>query len=161
MRFLAISAVGMIALIGAVWLVGMMLPATRVGRIEGRIAAPPAAILATIRAVEDQPQWRADVARVARTGAGWFETTKRGQVITFTPEEMTEQRIRLRFASDAGFGGLWQADLRADGAGTIITIAETVTIPSPIGRIFSRIFFNPQEFATTYLAELTARVEGQ
>jgi hypothetical protein len=161
MRFLTISAVVIIALIGAVWLIGMILPATRVGRIEGRINAPPAAILATIRAVEGQPQWRADVAGVARMGEGWSETTKRGQVISFTPEEMTEQRIRLRFAADAGFGGTWAADLRADGAGTIITIAETVTIPSPIGRIFSRLFFNPQDFATTYLAELTARVEGQ
>jgi hypothetical protein len=139
----------------------MMLPTARVARIEGRVAAPPAAILATIRAVEDQPKWRADVARVARTPEGWTETTKRGQAIAFTPEEMTEQRIRLRFASDAGFGGLWQADLRGDGAGTIITIVETATIPSPIGRIFSRIFFNPQKFATTYLAELAASVEGQ
>lgn len=161
MRILTISAVVIISLIGVVWLVGMMLPATRVGRIEGRIAAPPAAILATIRAVEVQPQWRADVAGVARIGEGWSETTKRGQVITFTPDEMTEQRIRLRFSSDAGFSGTWAADMRADGAGTIITIEETVTIPSPLGRILSRLFFDPQKFATTYLAELTAKLEGQ
>ncbi len=161
MRTLTISAVVIIALIGVIWLVGMLLPATRVGRIEGRIAAPPAAILATIRAVEDQPQWRADVAGVARMGEGWSETTKRGQVISFTPDEMTEQRIRLRFASQAGFSGVWQADLRAEGGGTIISIEERVTTPSAFGRIMSRLFFNPEHFATTYLAELTARVEGQ
>jgi hypothetical protein len=161
MRFLTIFAAAIIALISVIWLIGMMLPTARVARIEGRVAAPPAAILATIRAVEDQPQWRADVARVARTPEGWTETTKRGQVIAFTPEEMTEQRIRLRFASQAGFSGVWQADLRAEGGGTIISIEERVTTPSAFGRIMSRLFFNPQHFATTYLAELTARVEGQ
>jgi hypothetical protein len=161
MRFMTISAASFIALIGVIWLIGLTLPATRVGSIEGRIAVPPAAILEVIRAVEDQPQWRADVAKVIRTAEGWTETTTRGQVIAFTPDEMTEQRIRLRFASDAGFSGTWAADLRADGGETIISIEERVEIPSPFGRIFSRLFFNPQNFATTYLAELTARVEGQ
>ena len=161
MRFLTISAAVIIALIGVIWLIGMMLPATRMGRVEGRINAQPAAILATIRAVEDQPQWRADVAGVARTAEGWTETTMRGQVTSFTPEELTVQRIRLRFASQAGFGGTWEANLRAEEGKTIIAIEEKVTISSPLGRIFSRLFFDPQKFATTYLAELTSRVEGK
>lgn len=161
MKHLTISVAAVIALISVIWLIGMMLPATRVARIEGRMTAPPAAILATIRAVEDQPQWRADVAEVTGTAKGWTETTHRGHVIDFTPEVMTQQRIRLRFASNAGFGGTWAADLRAERGETIIAITETVTTPSVFGRIMSRLFFNPQNFATKYLADLTARVEGK
>jgi hypothetical protein len=160
MRILTISAGAIIACLAAIWLIGLALPATRVGKVEGRINVPPATVLEIIRAVEAQPDWRADVAAVTRTADGWIETTTRGQEIAFTPEIMTEEIIRLRFSSAAGFSGIWEAKLLADGAQTNISIAESVTTQSPIGRILSRLFFNPQAFATTYLAELTARSEG-
>ena len=160
MRLLTISAGAIIACLAAIWLIGLALPATRIGKVEGRINAPPATILEVIRAVEAQPDWRADVAAVTRTDTGWIETTTRGQDISFTPEMMTEEIIRLRFSSAAGFSGIWEAKLQAESAQTNISIAESVTIPSPMGRILSRLFFNPQAFATTYLAELTARSEG-
>ena len=81
--------------------------------------------------------------------------------LTCKRQQFREQRIRLRFASQAGFGGTWEANLRAEEGKTIIAIEEKVTISSPLGRIFSRLFFDPQKFATTYLAELTSRVEGK
>lgn len=159
MRFVLISFAVIIALIGVIWIIGLALPATRQGQAQGSIAAPPAAILAVIRAVEEQPSWRGDVASVTRTMTGWTETTARGQVIAFIPDVMTQDLIRLRFTSNAGFSGTWQAQLRAEGDKTHITLEERVTIPAPFGRILSRLFFNPEHFATTYLAELKTRVE--
>lgn len=160
MRLLTIFVTVIIATMAAIWLIGLAMPATRVGKAEGVIPARPATILEIIRAAEAQPDWRADVAAVTRTDDGWIETTTRGQTIIFTPEIMSEQVIRLRFTSKAGFSGIWEAKLQADGAQTNISIEETVTTPSPLGRILSRLFFNPQAFATTYLAALKARSQG-
>ena len=44
--------------------------------------------------------------------------------------------------------------------GTQMKVLERAHIPSPLGRILARLFFNPQAFATKYLAALKARTEG-
>lgn len=160
MRFLiwSVTAVGLLA--GVVFLVGWLLPATREGRAEVVIAAPAAAIVAVIADVESQSQWRDGIAAVERTADGWIEVTARGERIAFVAEEMGEARVRLRFASDAGYSGEWEAVLTPDGAGTRIAVVERAVVPSPPGRILARLFFDPEAFAATYLAALKARVEG-
>jgi hypothetical protein len=67
----------------------------------------------------------------------------------------------LRFTSDAGYSGDWQALLEPVSGGTRIEVIERATVPSPLGRIMARLLFDPTEFATTYLAKLKARVEEQ
>ena len=70
-------------------------------------------------------------------------------------------RIALRFTSDAGYSGEWQALLAPVSGGTRIAVVERATTTSPLGRIVARLMFDPTEFATTYLAKLKARVEDQ
>jgi hypothetical protein len=41
----------------------------------------------------------------------------------------------------------------------MITATEEVTVKSPLGRILSRLFFNPEEFAAIYLKELCSEAE--
>lgn len=149
--------------IGAVALVigvGFLLPATREGQAEAVIAAPPSAILSVIADVERQPEWREGLRGVERTASGWVETTARGERITFAAPEMTEGRIALTFTSDAGYSGEWTATLTPEGTGTRIAVTERATIPSPLGRILARMFFDPEAFSRAYLAALKARVEG-
>jgi hypothetical protein len=150
----------LLALVLLVLLAGWLLPATREGRAQAVIAAPPARILAVIADVEAQPEWRGGIASVTREGAGWREVTARGETITFTPVRMDEARIHLRFTSSAGYTGEWLADLAAVEGGTRIAVVERATVPSPLGRILSRLLFDPTAFATTYLAALKARAEG-
>lgn len=160
MRYV-ILALATIAVLGIVlFLIGAMLPATREGRAEIGIAAPPARILAVIRDYQAQPDWRDGIAKVLPKGAGWVEITKLGDEIAFTPETMSEQEILLRFTATTGFSGTWQAKLVEEGGETRIMVVETVTIPTPLGRIISLLVFNPEDFATTYLAALKARAEG-
>ncbi|MGL5012167.1 MAG: hypothetical protein ACRC6I_20055, partial [Paracoccaceae bacterium] len=116
--------------------------------------------LAVLQDVEAQPDWRADVKSVTRSATGWVEVTSRGETITFTTEEMTTTRIRLRFTSDAGYSGHWHALLEPVPDGTRITAIESASIPSPLGRIIARLLFDPKAFAETYLAALKARAEG-
>jgi len=40
-------------------------------------------------------------------------------------------------------------------------VVERAEVPSPPGRILARIFFDPDAFATDYLAALKARSEGK
>ncbi|MCU0829334.1 MAG: hypothetical protein MUE52_18595 [Tabrizicola sp.] len=157
MRILTLSLALSLGLAALVLLIGWLLPATREGRAETVIAAPPDRILAVIADVKAQPDWRA-VGQVIRTADGWQEVTPR-ETITFVTDEMTEARIRLRFASSAGYAGAWEAVLEPVAGGTRIAVVERATVPSPLARILSRLMFDPGEFATTYLADLKARVE--
>jgi hypothetical protein len=159
MRSLLLILAALTLLVAVVVLIGWLLSATREGRAETVIAAPPDRILAVIADVEAQPDWR-EVGTVTRTAEGWEEVTSRGERIAFVAEEMTEARIRLRFSSDAGYTGEWQADLEPVASGTRIAVDEQATVPSPFGRILSRVMFDPDAFATIYLAALKARVEG-
>jgi hypothetical protein len=159
MRILILSLAVLLLLVALVFLAGWLLPATREGRAETVIAAPPDRILAVIAAVEAQPDWR-EVGTVTRTADGWEEVTPHGERIAFVADEMTEARIRLRFTSDAGYTGAWEAELAPVAAGTRIAVVERATVPAPLGRIISRLMFDPGAFATTYLAALKARVEG-
>jgi hypothetical protein len=154
---LSLVVVALLALV--VFLVGLLLPATREGRAETVIAAPPDHVLAVVKNVEAQPAWR-DVASVTRTDMGWVEVTPRGDRITFLAEEMTAARMRLRFESDAGYSGTWEAVLEPLERGTRIKVVERATVPSPIGRIIARLMFDPTSFATRYLTALKARVES-
>lgn len=160
MRLLIWSCAGLVLLAGLVVAVGWALPASREGRAEVVIAAAPAQIVAVIADVEAQTEWRKGVSAVERTAEGWVEVTARGERISFVTEEMSEAGIRLRFASDAGYAGVWEAVLVPDTGGTRIAVVERAEIPSPLGRILARLFFDPDAFATMYLAALKARVEG-
>jgi hypothetical protein len=146
-------------LVSLVFLVGWLLPATREGRAEAVIPAPPERLLAVIGDVEAQPDWR-DVASVTRSSDGWVELTRRGERITFVADEMTPHRISLRFSSDAGYIGVWHAVMEPVEGGTRIAVVEQATVLSPIGRIVARLMFDPAGFAKTYLAALQNRVEG-
>jgi hypothetical protein len=158
MRILFLIVAALVLLVALVALIGWLLPATREGRAQGVIAAPPDQILAVIADVEAQPEWRA-VGTVTRTADGWEEVTARGERISFVAEEMTPARIRLRFSSDAGYTGAWEAWLDPVAGGTRISVVERATMPSPLGRILARVMFDPDAFATMYLAALKARVE--
>jgi carbon monoxide dehydrogenase subunit G len=150
----------LLGLAGLVYLAGWLLPVAREGRAEVVIAAPPAQVVAVIADVEAQLAWRAGIATVERTAEGWVEVTARGERIAFVAAEMGEARVRLRFASDAGYSGTWEAVLLPKGAGTRVSVVERAEAPSPLRRILARLFFDPEAFATTYLAALKARVEG-
>lgn len=159
MRFLILSLVAVALLVALVLLIGWLLPETREGRAETTIDAPPDLVLAVIADVETQPEWR-DVGTVTRTETGWSEVTARGERIDFVADEMSVDRIRLRFTSDAGYSGEWQALLEPVSGGTRIAVVESATVPSPLGRIIARLMFDPSAFAAAYLADLKARVES-
>lgn len=92
---------------------------------------------------------------------GMVRADATGARIDFVADEMSVERIALRFTSDAGYSGAWQAIPEPVSGGTRIAVRERATLPSDLGRIMARLLFDPTEFATTYLAQLKTRVEDQ
>ncbi|MGL4239303.1 SRPBCC family protein [Tabrizicola sp.] len=160
MRVLIWIAGALVGLAALVFLAGWMMPATREGRAELVIAAPPEAVLAVLQDVEAQAEWRPEIESVQRSGDGWIEVTTSGERISLFVEEMTLERVRFRFISRWGYSGEWEAVLEPVEGGTRIAVVERATVPSAFGRVISRLMFDPEEFAATYLAALKARVEG-
>ncbi|MDA0923496.1 MAG: SRPBCC family protein [Proteobacteria bacterium] len=150
-------AFGALAL--SVLTLGLALPATREGRAEVLIAAPPERVAAVILDVIAQEEWRSGLGRIEVTSDGWREVTARGEIIAFTLTAPGPARIALTMASDRGWTGEWVALLTPEGGGTRIAVTERAMVRNPLARIAARLFFAPAAFAATYLAELKTRVE--
>ncbi|MBU6156184.1 MAG: hypothetical protein KJS87_04565, partial [Alphaproteobacteria bacterium] len=132
----------------------------REGAASRVIAANPERIRQTILDVESQPAWRPRVAAVVRASADeWTETTVDGEAITFRRLQSDEGSVRLEFESSRGYRGEWLGRFSsAPGGGTVLEVVERATMPSPTGRILSRIFFDPAAFAAAYLDEVAREV---
>lgn len=159
MRLIFLSMAGVALVFLAVLAAGFALPATRQGSSERLLPAAPERVAATLLDIETQPRWRPGIAAVARTDKGWVETTDRGEVIAFRLVPGAPDRIELRFESSRGYHGHWVGELAERGGTTYLRITETATTPSPLGRILSRLFFDPEAYATSYLDALEAEVK--
>ncbi len=147
---------GVAGLAALVFLVGLLLPATRTGQVDRLVEATPAQLKAVILDKASQPKWRPDLAKVeVKSTTNWTEITQRGEVITFELTAQTEEVLQMRFNSSYGYHGQWQGRFVATlSGGTHIFVTEQATTPSPIGRIISRLFFDPKAFANAYLDAL-------
>ena len=132
-----------------------MLPEVRQNTSGRLIAAPPQAVRDLLLDVSSQTKWRRDIASVAVSGQGWVEHTRDGEAITFRILEQTAGTIRLQFASSRGYTGTWTGRIVPVDAGkTRLEISERVSTPSPVDRILSRLFFDPDAFTRRYLDEV-------
>lgn len=147
---------GLAGLAALIVVVGLLLPATRTGQVDRVVEATPAQLKAVILDKASQPSWRPDLAKVeVQSATTWTETTQRGEVITFELTAQTEQILQMRFKSSYGYHGQWEGRLvPTPSGGTHIFVTEQATTPSPIGRIMSRLFFDPKAFAQAYLDAL-------
>lgn len=158
MKFFVVVTLAMIGTAVVTFAVGAALPATRAATITRDLQAPMDVVHSTIRDIARQPDWRANIAAIAPGPNGtWTEITRSGERVTFRLTEDHPTRIALFFESTRGYNGQWQADLATtDAGGTRLTVTERATTPSPLGRVLSRLFFDPEAFAAAYLDELGA-----
>lgn len=152
---------GLAGLAALVVLVGFLLPATRTGKVDRVMEATPAQITAVILDRASQPTWRLDLAKVEMHSAtSWTETNQSGEEIAFELTRQDPSLLQMRFESSNGYQGQWEGRLvTAPSGGTHIFVTEQATTPSPIGRIFARLFFNPEAFANAYLEALAKETQ--
>lgn len=161
MKLAAVIALLLLLVLAAVVVAGYTLPATREGAAARTFTAPPELVRGTILDIDSQPAWRARVVAIERVSDDdWTEITADGERIAFRLRDNTDARIALEFSSSRGYTGRWDAETASSpSGGTTLSVREQATTPSPMGRILSRLFFDPQAFAATYLDELSAEVE--
>ncbi len=152
---------GLAGLVALVVLVGFLLPATRTGKVDRVVEATPAQMTAVILGRASQPTWRLDLAKVEmHSTTSWTETTQRGEVIAFELTRQDPNLLQMRFESSYGYQGQWEGRLvPTPTGGTHIFVTEQATTPSPIGRIFARLFFKPEAFANAYLDALAKETQ--
>ena len=151
---------GAIVAAGAAITIGtLMLPETRSGSAESVVSASPEAIIAVVKDVGAQPEWRSSVAAIAEDATGWTETTRIGERIAFRWVHQGPDRLDLSFSSESGYAGTWTARLTRESGGTRMRVTETANLTRPVTRLLAYLFFDPVSFSRKYLAELKARVE--
>jgi hypothetical protein len=158
MRYLLYGIGLLVAASLAVAMIGFALPSTRQGTLERVLPAPPALTLETLLDVESQPAWRRGIVSVERTAEGWIEKTDEGETISFRVTQQRPDRVEMAFESSRGYHGSWQGVLTEQDGGTLLRVTETATTPSPVGRILSRLFFDPEAYARAYMDALEAEM---
>lgn len=166
MRWLFI-VIGILAgVVGAVLLVGMMLPQNHVATRTASIAAQPEKVWAVITGVSGYPAWRTGIDSVEALPLdgklAWREISG-GDRISY--EEVTSEPpshfvVRI---TDKGlpFGGSWDYRLAPDGAGTRITITERGEVYNPLFRFVSRFVMGHTSTIDKYLGDLSKSVAVQ
>ena len=157
MKFLLYVLIVPAAIFVGVYTLGYTLAPVRSGTSSMACDASAKDLLATMLDVESQPTWRKGLASVQRTNkaSGWVEKTHQGEEINFSLIDANDRSVSMSFVSDRGYSGKWSAELvQQSSTRTNITVKEEVTVESPIGRVISRMLFNPEDFASTYLTEL-------
>lgn len=147
----------------AVVVAGLLLPATTRSERGALIDAPVPSVFATVTDLASQARWRSDVARVevAPDGLTWRETSRSGVAIAFRRIELTPDELYvIEYASPQGFRGRWTCRFESTGQATHLTMTETVTIASPIGRVIGRLVAPPGAHLERYLADLRAELES-
>lgn len=161
LKLLLYAVVGLVVLGLAVTVMGYLLPQSHVASRETIVAAPPAAVFATLADVSRFPEWRDGVSgvEVVTTAPLTWREYDGGDVITFeTVESRPPELLRVRIADpDLPFGGTWTYQLTPDGNGTRLHITEHGEVYNPIFRFFSRFVFGHTATMDRYIAALRLR----
>jgi uncharacterized membrane protein len=137
----------------------MLIPAKRKGGATIEIKASAEQILDILQDAENQPTWRKDIRSVEILGDGWTEISNRNVRTRFRWVSVAAQRAELAFESNAGYSGNWVANLVRTENGTRMEVVEEVTVPNPVSRLITRVFFDPDAFSQSYLDQLKRKAE--
>ncbi|MBO9662328.1 SRPBCC family protein [Dokdonella sp.] len=166
MKILLVLAVALAGLVAGAWFLGSRLPAQHRARMQARVGAAPDAVYALITDVGNTPAWRKDVKSVELLDAGgglpgFRENGKHGAITYRIEAAEAPHRFVTRIAdTDLGYGGSWTWDIRADGAGSLVTITEDGEVTSPLFRLLSRYVFGHHSSIDSYLQALVGRLGG-
>ena len=124
----------------------------------------PEVVWQAITDYEGQVSWRGELKEVVRLPDRegrevWREVYERGTPVTLaTVETVAPRRLVRAIADEDGpFTGRWEYDIRADGAGTKLTITEYGEVPNPIFRFASRFVLGHTYFMEKFEKDLASR----
>jgi hypothetical protein len=161
-RWLLKGAVVVVALVAALFLLGLTRPESHVASTRARYASAPDVVWSTISDVERWPEWNPEVHSVERMPERNGHPTVNivgSWGAAATELTVIEPPARLRTEMDAGdFSGSWSYDLEAtpDG-GTLLTVTEEGRVASPLLRALM-VFHDNYATMTDFHRALGARL---
>ena len=158
MRRLLWGVGALVALVGAMYGVGALLPAEHVARVERDIIASTAEVARRIRDVRGYERWRGVKVEVLseEPGRTRYRESAGGDTIVF---ELVEEAEGTRFkntilSQDLAFDGYWTIDLAAKADTTHVAIEEHGRVKNPLFRFLSRFVFGHTTTMDSYLDAL-------
>ena len=158
MRWILWSITLLMLLLGALVLVGGLLPREHTVTHAAEIAAAPEIVYATIADLEGMPSWRPGVVQVKRLAdeAGrpvYREASVHGPV-TYTVQEARPPARLVLGVRAPGIAGTWAFDIAPAGTGTRVAITEQARIENPMVRFLSRFVTGHGKVMQAYLDAL-------
>lgn len=162
-RWILGIVIGVVAIIGLAWIVGLMLPKGHRASRTITLAASPETVFAAITDFKRYPDWRSDVKKIEIEGSGQGALVReenRTATIPYRIEVLAPvSRLVMRIADPKlPFGGTWTYELQAAGNGTSLTLTEDGEVYNPIFRVLQKVFFSPYKTIDTFLDNLKRRV---
>jgi uncharacterized protein YndB with AHSA1/START domain len=163
LRWILWIGASLVALVGVVGLIGLALPKGHRASRTVTLAAAPDVVFGAISDFARYADWRSDVKKIDLQGTGvgaLVREESRTGTIPYRVEVLEPpSRMVMRIADPKlPFGGSWTYELRADGAGTSLTLTEDGEVHNPIFRVMQKFFFSPYKTIDTYLENLKRRV---
>ncbi|HUP88313.1 MAG TPA: SRPBCC family protein [Longimicrobiales bacterium] len=155
----AIWAIGAIIAIGAIVVTtGMLLPKAHVASVTAKYKTSPDKLFNAITDVANGPKWRTGLTRVEILGQNplkWREEASWGKLTMVMDESTSPSKAVSRIADTSqGFGGTWTYDIKPDGTGSVVTIAENGEVYNPLFRFMSKFVFGHYKSLETYHNDL-------
>jgi len=162
-RWILGIVIGLVAIVGLAWIVGLTLPKRHRASRTVTFAAAPAVVFAAISDFRRYPEWRSDVKQIAVEGDGGQGSLVREENKTGTIPYRVEvlappSRLVMRIADQKlPFGGTWTYELEPAAGGTSVTLTEDGEVYNPLFRVMQKLFFSPYRTIDTFLANLKER----
>lgn len=152
-----------VVLVGAIALIGAMLPVEHVAACRASINQPPEVIWNALTDIKAFPAWRTDLKSVELVDDDplhpvWKEESSFG-LMTFerTEADPPHRLVGMIVGTESGFGGGWTYEVAPNGNGSTVTITERGSVYNPIFRFMSKFIFGHTKSLKTYLTQLGAK----
>ncbi|MGB0894579.1 MAG: SRPBCC family protein [Parashewanella sp.] len=145
----------------SVFIWGMLIPVKHQVTVKEQIHVPIEDVWQIITDWENQANWRSEVSRIELVSSSKFiEYPKHGPAITFDViKAQKPHSIVLKMSGS--IKGDYVATLSFSEGITTVTATETVLNHSIIGRVISKVFFDLDKFAKSYLLQLKTKAENK
>lgn len=143
MKWIVWVIVSLVAVVGAIVIVGYFLPVAHEASRSAEISKPPKAVYALVSDLKNYSTW-------------WPENEVAVEVVDAVPPS----KFVTRIVGETDFGGTWTMEIVPTSTGSRLTITERGEIYNPIFRTLARFVFGHTSTMESCLAAAKTRLDG-
>ena len=164
MKWILWTVVILTGIVGAVVLVGWLLPVKHEASRSAHFNQPPEKVYAAVADVAGYASWFEGVSRIEMLDSSngrirFREHMNDGPIVMEVAEASPPRRFVTAIADpDQPFGGTWTFEITPESGGSRLTITERGEIYNPIFRFMSRFVFGYAGTMESYLRSLEKKL---